>query len=45
MENRRHLGGLVSEASVHENAEGNPSGNVSQATTPEETFRSESAVQ
>ena len=36
--------GLVSEASVHENAEGNPSGDVSQASAPEETFHSESAV-
>ena len=35
---------VVSEASVHETAEGNPSGDVSQAPTPEETFRSESAV-
>ena len=38
-------GGLVSEASVHETAEGNPSGDVSQMSTPEETFRSASAVQ
>jgi len=36
--------GLVSEASVHENAEGNPSDDVCQASTPEETFCSESAV-
>lgn len=36
---------LVSEASVHENADGNPSDDVSQTSTPEETFRSESAVQ
>ena len=38
------LSRLVSEASVHENAEGNPSGDVSQASAPEETFHSESAV-
>ena len=35
---------LVSEASVNENSEGNPSGDVSQASAPEETFHSESAV-
>ena len=35
---------VVSEASVHETAEGNPSGDVSQASAPEETFHSESAV-
>ena len=37
--------GLVSEASVHENAEGNSSGDVSQMSAPEETFHSASAVQ
>jgi len=35
---------LVSEASVNENSEGNPSGDVSQASAPEEIFHSESAV-
>ena len=36
---------VVSEASVHETVEKNPSDNVSHALTSEETFRSESAMQ
>ena len=36
---------VVSEASVHETAEKNPSDDVSHALTSEETFRSESAMQ